>query len=282
MIVGEIMEIKLKKHMKDLQKEVILKSVDLDNDIDDFKVDIGSYEAYDKLITVSPRCVRCNLCSEVCPVDAVSSSTIVKRARIENNCVKCEICAQSCPISCIYVMETKSEMNGEDDDINYQLKEVKVPHRVLRMESISIDRTKCEDCRNCIKFCPTNAITLKDKSIIEAADNTTYPYLENKKYPYIEEKLCIGCGSCMNLCPNNAINLERILGPVIVTKNLFIDQDACVQCFLCEETCPVDAIKLEGDKVVLDNEKCIRCNVCSSKCPVSALSLKDLYTNLDE
>ncbi|MBZ9571342.1 4Fe-4S binding protein [Methanobrevibacter sp. TMH8] len=273
------MEIKLKKQMKNLEKEVILKSVDLDDDIDDFEVDIGAYEADDKFITVSPRCVRCNLCFEECPVNAVSPPTFVKRAKIEDNCVKCEICAQSCPVSCIYVMETKSKMDGEEKEINYQLKETKVPHRVLRMDSILIDRTKCENCKNCIKFCPTNAITLKDKSIIEAADNTSYPYLENEKYPYIEEKLCVGCGSCANLCPNNGITLERVLGPIFVTKSLCIDQDACVQCFLCEETCPVDAIKLEGDKVILDDEKCIKCNVCSSKCPVNALSLKNLSTD---
>lgn len=275
------MEIKLKKQLKNLQKEVILRSVDLDDDIDDFEVDIGDYEVDDKLITVSPRCVRCNLCFEECPVDAISPSTLVKRAKIEDNCVKCEICAQSCPVSCIYVMETTSQMNGEENDIKYQLNETKVPHRVLRMENIFIDRSKCENCKNCIKFCPTNAITLKNKSIIEAADNKNYPYLEDKEYPYIDEKLCVGCGSCVNLCLNNAITLERVLGPIFVTKNLSIDQDACVQCLLCEESCPVDAIKLEGEKVVLDNRKCIKCNVCSSKCPVNALSLRELSTNLD-
>lgn len=270
------MQIKLKKQMKNLQREVVFKSVDLDDDIDNFEVDIGAYEVDDKLLTISLRCVRCDSCVEECPVDAISSSSIVKRARIKDNCVKCEICAQTCPVSCIYVMKTKSAINEEYDDIESQLKEIKVPHRLLRMTTISIDRTNCENCENCVKFCPTKAITLKNKSIIEAADNTTYPNLEDKDYPYIEEKLCVGCGSCANICNNERIHLERILGPVVVTKNLRIDQDACVKCYLCEETCPVDAIKLDGDKVVLDNNKCIRCNVCSSKCPVNALNLKDL------
>jgi len=276
MIVREIMEIKLNKQMKNLQKEIILKSVDLGDDINDFEVDIGSYEVYDNYITVSPRCVRCNICFEVCPVGAVSPPTFLKRANIEDNCVKCEICAKSCPISCIYVMKTKSEINAENGDVKYRLRETKVPHRVLRMENISIDRSKCENCKNCIEFCPTGAITIKDKSIIEAADNTTYPYLEDKKYPYIEEKLCIGCGFCANLCINDSITLKRILGPIIVTKTLSINQDACVQCMLCEENCPAEAIKLEKDKVVLNDSKCIKCNVCSSKCPVSALSLKNI------
>ena len=272
------MEIKLKKQMEYLQKEVILHSVDLDDDIDDFKVDIGFYEAEDNLLAISPRCVRCNLCFEVCPVDAISPSTIVKRANIEDNCVKCEICAKSCPIDCVYVIKTKSVMNGEEkeEDIVYSLKKVKVPHRILRLESISIDRTKCESCGDCTKFCPTKAITLKDKSIIEAADDTDYQNLEDKKYPYIEENICIACGSCANLCPNDNISLERILGPIFVTKTLNINQEACVQCSLCEENCPVEAIKVEADKIVLDDSKCIKCNVCSSKCPVSALNLKNL------
>lgn len=275
---GKFMEIKLRKQMGDLQREVVLKSVDLDDDIDDFEVDIGAYDGYDKLITISPRCVRCDLCVEECPVDAISPSSAVKKSKVENNCVKCEICAQTCPVSCIYVMETKSAINkeSEDGDVEYSLKEVKVPHRVLRMKDINIDRTKCDDCGDCVKFCPTKAITIKDKSIIEAADDTSYPYLEDKEYPYIDKKLCVGCGSCVNLCSTDAITLDRTLGSVIVTKSLCIDQDACVQCYLCEESCPVDAIRLDGDEVVLDDDKCIRCNVCSSKCPVNALSLKDL------
>ena len=269
------MEIKFKKQLKNLQRETILKSVDLDDDIDDFEVDIGTIEEDDKLITISPRCVRCNLCVEECPVDAISPPNNVKIAKIEDNCVKCDICVQSCPISCIHIMETKSTITEESVDVEYYLNEVKVPHRVCRMESIDIDRTKCENCEECIKFCPTKAITLKNKSIIEAADNTKYPYLEDKNYPFIEKNLCVGCGSCANLCNSNAITLLRILGPTILTKKLHIDQSACVQCLLCEENCPVDAINLKGDQVVLDDEKCIRCNVCSSKCPVSALSLKD-------
>ncbi|KZX16576.1 ferredoxin [Methanobrevibacter cuticularis] len=276
------MEIKFKKPMKDLQREVVLKSVDLDDDIDDFQVDIGDYEVDDKFITISPRCVRCDLCVEECPVDAISSSNVVKRSRIKENCVKCEICAQTCPVSCIYALETKSKINGEKDDAEFVLKEINVPHRVLRMEDISINMELCGDCRSCIRFCPTNAISLKDKSVIEAANEKSYPDLEDRKYPYIDKNLCIGCGSCANLCSKGGIELKRTLGPIIETKKLCIDQDTCVQCFLCEESCPVEAIKLEDDKVVLDNEKCIRCNVCSTKCPVNALSLKNLNNGLDE
>jgi len=269
------MEIKLKKKIKNLQKEVILKSADFKKDIEDFSLTADDFEDNNKFISISPLCIRCNLCVEECPVEAITDSTSTKIPKINDNCVKCEICLQTCPISCIYLMEATSIINEENDDVEYFLKDKKVPHRILRMEKIDINREECTSCGSCTKFCPTNAITLKDKSIIEAADNKSYPDLEDKEYPYIRENLCIGCGSCAHLCPEGVIDLTRILGPIIETKFLEIDHDACVGCSLCEENCPVEAIKIKNGNVILDTELCISCNLCSRKCPLKALTLKN-------
>ena len=38
------MEIKLKKQIETLEREITLKSVDLDEDVDDFNVDIRDYQ----------------------------------------------------------------------------------------------------------------------------------------------------------------------------------------------------------------------------------------------
>lgn len=275
------MEITFKKDKEDLLREVLLKSADLDEDISDSNIEIGEYFVEDKFIAISPRCVRCDLCVKECPVNAITTSSFVKRSRIKDNCVKCEICPQTCPVSCIYVLETEATIsdnvvdNVADENTDstdktslitnsaeYKLKEKKIPHRVLRMEDISIDLNTCDSCGNCIKFCPTKAISM------ESTENG----------PIIDKELCIGCGACSNLCPLDAIDLKQFLGPVIETKELLINQDACVECYLCEESCPVEAISLVNDEVVLDNNKCIKCNVCSARCPVSALTLN----NLDE
>ena len=113
------MEVKLKKQIETLEKEITLKSVDLDEDIEDFNVDIHNYRNTDKLITISPRCVRCNLCVEECPINVISSSTWLKRAKIGEDCVQCEICAQTCPVSCIYVWDAETVIK-EDDSVEYQ------------------------------------------------------------------------------------------------------------------------------------------------------------------
>ncbi|MDR2873227.1 MAG: 4Fe-4S binding protein [Methanobrevibacter sp.] len=292
------MEIKFKKHLENIQREVISKSVDLDEDVKEFTVDIGDYQLNSKMFSISPRCIRCDLCVKECPVHAISSATMVRRSKVNDNCVKCEICAETCPVSCIYVMEVDSYVENDIDQVTYDIKEIKVPHRVLRMEEIYINHDKCVVCGNCTKFCPTNAISLRnvfsESETFEEIEkqSTLFKDLtssmvadvikvkdENEKYSQINESLCVGCGSCSNLCPQNAITLKRYLGPIIQTKELLINQNVCVQCYICEESCPVDAIKLEDGKLLLNTNKCIQCDVCSTNCPVSALKLKKLGEN---
>jgi len=271
------MEIKIKKPIEILEKEITLKSVDLDEDIDDFSIDIHDYKYDEKLITISPRCIRCNICVEECPINVISSSTWLKRAKIQEGCVQCEICVQSCPVSCIYVLESEATIK-KDDSVMYYLKDVNVPHRTLRMEDISINRETCIGCGSCLKFCPTNAITLKSKEFIESKgekcpENSAIEDDEKILYSYIDKDRCVGCGSCVNLCIQGAISLKRELGPIIIYSHIEFNPDICVGCTLCEESCPVGAAKFIDDKLVLDNDKCIRCKECTNHCPVGALNL---------
>jgi len=250
------MDITFKKKKDALVNDVISKSMDIDHDREDFNAEIENCSIEQKFITISPECVRCNLCSEECPVKAIDNVKSTKHPKINSNCVKCEICAQTCPVNSIKVVESRSDL---DEDVIYTLNTIKVPHRTLRMENIRVNPDKCNSCGTCVKFCPTGAITVSNN------DTAT-----------LNTDICIGCGACANVCSEDAIHLTRRLGNVIKTKKLSVDEDLCVACGVCEENCPVEAIRLKDDHIVLSENKCILCEVCSKKCPVEALKLERL------
>ncbi len=248
------MDIIFRKKLEDLQRDIALKSMDLEDRSEAADIEIDRCSVRDKFIDITPKCVRCNLCVEECPVDAIADSDAHRAARILDNCVRCEICAQTCPIRCINVVESTASI---DDEVKYDLEYLKIPHRMLRMKEIEVT-DRCTLCGTCTRFCPTGAIELGE-------DRAT-----------VDESICIGCGACVNVCPSDAVELERELGPVLKTRRLLVDQDACVECLVCEENCPTGAIRLEDGEVVVDDEKCILGEVCSTKCPVAALKLERL------
>ncbi|MEE0940087.1 4Fe-4S binding protein [Methanobrevibacter sp.] len=269
------MNVSFIKQMKNLEREVLLKSVELDDDGEDFQFELNDFSVNEEIIAVAPKCVRCNTCVEACPVNAIEPANIFRIAKITDKCVKCEICVQNCPISAIKLIDNSVVYNSEDesDVIEYNLSNVRSPHRVVRMNSISIDYSIDNNWDDCANLCPTNAFTMEFKEFFENLDmDLGIELIENELYPYINEKMCIGCGACAEISLNsNAIELDRYLGPIVHGRKIDINHESCVNCFLCEENCPTGAIELIDGEVVLDNDKCIRCVECTNHCPVGAL-----------
>ena len=269
------MNVSFIKQMKNLEREVLLKTVELDDDGEDYQGELNDFSVNEEIIAVAPKCVRCNTCVEACPVNAIEPANIFRIAKITDKCVKCEICVQTCPISAIKLIDNSVVYNSEDesDVIEYNLSNVRSPHRVVRMNSISIDYSIDNNWDDCANLCPTNAFTMEFKEFFENLDmDLGIDLIENELYPYINEKMCIGCGACAEISLNsNAIELDRYLGPIVHGRKIDINHESCVNCFLCEENCPTGAIELIDGEVVLDNDKCIRCVECTNHCPVGAL-----------
>ena len=262
--------------MKDLEREVLLKSVELDDDGEDFQFELEDFSADEEIFAVSPRCVRCNTCVGECPVNAIEPANIFRMAKITDKCVKCEICIQTCPVSAIKLINNSISYSHEDERevIEYNLSNVSCSHRVVRMNSISIDYTvddnNWDDCAN---LCPTNAFSLEFKEFFEKRNmDLGIELIDDELYPYINEKMCIGCGACREISLNDfAIELDRYIGPIVHTRFIDVNHESCVNCYLCEENCPTGAIELVDGEVTLDNDKCIRCIECTNHCPVGAL-----------
>lgn len=273
------MNISFDKQISSLEREILLKSVEIHDSGDDFQFELNKFFSQKEIIAIAPRCIRCNMCVDQCPVDAIEPANIFKIAKITHDCVKCEICVQTCPVSAIKLIDNKVSYNHDEGDeaIEYNLASISRHHRVVRMNDISIDYSDLANYDNCAKFCPTDAFTLEFKSYFEELGIDVDIELEDDVlYPVINKKLCIGCGACVQFCENDSVKLDRTIGPIVHTKNLEINQDECVNCYLCEENCPVEAIWLDEEKVVLNNDKCIRCINCTSHCPVGALNFVEI------
>lgn len=273
------MNISFDKQISSLEREILLKSVEIHDSGDDFQFELNKFFSQKEIIAIAPRCIRCNMCVDQCPVDAIEPANIFKIAKITHDCVKCEICVQTCPVSAIKLIDNKVSYNHDEGDeaIEYNLASISRPHRVVRMNDISIDYSDLANYDNCAKFCPTDAFTLEFKSYFEELGIDVDIELEDDVlYPVINKKLCVGCGACVQFCENDSVKLDRTIGPIVHTKNLEINQDECVNCYLCEENCPVEAIWLDEEKVVLNNDKCIRCINCTSHCPVGALNFVEI------
>ena len=65
------MNVSFIKQMKNLEREVLLKSVELDDDGEDFQFELNDFSVNEEIIAVAPKCVRCNTCVESCPVNAI-------------------------------------------------------------------------------------------------------------------------------------------------------------------------------------------------------------------
>ena len=274
------MNVSFIKQMKDLEKEVLLKSVELDDDSDDFQFELEDFSAEDEITAIAPRCVRCNTCVGECPVNAIEPANIFRIAKITDKCVKCEICVQTCPVSAIKVIHNSVIYDEADERevIEYKLSNVSSPHRVVRMNNISIDYSGDNNWADCASLCPTNAFTLEFKEFFEDLNmDLGIDLIDDELYPYINEKMCIGCGACVQISLNhNAVKLDRYIGPIVHSRVIDVNHDLCVNCFLCEENCPTGAVELIEDRVVLDNDKCIRCVECTHHCPVGALKRVDI------
>ena len=270
------MKVSFVKQVKNLEREVLLKSVELDDDGDDFQFELNKFSANEEIFAVSPRCVRCNTCVGECPVNAIEPANIFRMAKITDKCVKCEICIQTCPVSAIKLIDNTVSYDPEDerDVIEYDVANISCAHRVVRMNSISIDYTVDDNnWDDCATLCPTNAFTLEFKEFFENLDmDLGIELIDDELYPYINENKCIGCGACREISLNDfAISLDRYLGPVIHSRVIEVNHESCVNCYLCEENCPTGAIELVDGEVILDNDKCIRCTECTRHCPVGAL-----------
>jgi 4Fe-4S ferredoxin len=221
-------------------------------------------------------CLKCEVCSLVCPRNAVAITPTNEGLDITIDhrlCVLCEICAHFCPTGAVTLR------------VNGVAKTIFADHQGLApfFPKIGMDKEKCPEpcprdeegqehwcrqqlklvggqltecpkhCHKCLAVCPRQAIVLDPEGL------HTLP----------EPDLCLRCTQCLAVCEQEALAVNpQFIG------NLDIDDAKCPpDCLLCIEACPVKAIVREGERVYRKTESCSYCGVCANICDYGAVTL---------
>lgn len=76
---------------------------------------------------------------------------------------------------------------------------------------IQIDQQRCSFCGACVRYCPTGALVIDERS---------RPQI---KYGAFD---CVGCKKCVEICPEKAVTIQRVINPLQIRKGNFITKSS--------------------------------------------------------
>jgi len=270
-----------------------------------------------RVINDISRCILCGQCMRTCPAGAITVDRTTGIWKINPfACVQCAGCVEVCPKKCLHMDPEAAAPDVKKSEIILQVKKEDGVSRVQRKvaainmaEAAMDDRShivnnimKCIFCGQCMRNCPSGAITVDRRS----------------RTWRINLEACVNCGTCIDNCPRKCLSLGCYLGnpseitmqgsrpplrkrpsPVkaepapaapektappaeaanVPDSHIRIEADKCLFCGKCEHNCPADAISIDrrNRTWTIDREKCITCGVCADGCPAHCLTLADAW-----
>ena len=142
-------------------------------------------------------CTACQLCVQNCPNNVLHPSTDLNHlmqplVSYEDGWCRpeCTECSQVCPTGAILPLTPEEKTN------------VHIGVATVRLD-LCFANTGKENCGNCARHCPTQAIKMVRKD----------PHGRNQaRIPTVDESKCIGCGACEYLCPSRPFSAIYVNG----------------------------------------------------------------------
>ncbi len=229
-----------------------------------------------KLVLDKQRCLKCEICSTVCPrqaVSIISGESDLDIAIDSRLCVMCEVCSHFCPTGAVTLL------------FNGQPKTILADHRGVGLfyPPITLDAAKCPEpcpplpegethwCRTERRLVP-NTLTDCPKSCrvcLTACPRQVVKLAADESHVFPEVDLCLRCTQCLQVCRTQAIQISpKFIGRVVIQDGL-----CPATCTRCIDLCPVKVIVRDGERVYLKSEVCSLCGVCRNICPEGAVTI---------
>ncbi|MCL2135539.1 MAG: 4Fe-4S dicluster domain-containing protein [Candidatus Bathyarchaeota archaeon] len=233
-----------------------------------------------KLVLDRHRCVGCQICSLVCPKDAVKVEKQLSdqflKPRIDIDLSKCNFCGV-CDVTCLYGA-IKVTLNNA---CNLALLAKESYPTIDR--TITLNSNLCpKNCFECEIICPLQLIKVSRKGFdgqpINDINNLSPTEKQRIKVIVdIQKEYCPTCKLCETKCPSKTLKVTKIF-----EGKLVINSEKClINCHKCVDICPIpNVLTIIDKKISTNNAYCTYCGACKNVCPVDdALIIKRVKIN---
>jgi len=231
-----------------------------------------------KLTLDKHRCVGCQICSLVCPKDAITVEKQFKsgekalKPNIDVDLTKCNFCG-ACDITCLFGAISVT-INGVRNTVLLSKKSYPEINRM-----ITLDSKECpKDCFVCETVCPWKLIKLSrtgfdGRHIKNVNELSLTEKRRIKVHVDIQKNYCPTCKICEINCPPKTLKVKKIF-----EGKISINTDKCpYNCHDCADVCPIPNVLIvnSAGKIDINELHCIYCGACKTVCPIpEALLLK--------
>jgi len=222
-----------------------------------------------KLTLDKHRCVGCQICSLVCPKNAVKveKQTIKKplKLKVDVDLDKCNFCG-ICDITCLFGA-VKVTLN----DVHNLALIAKESYPTIN-RAITLNSNECpKNCSECETACPLQLIKISrvgfDGKPVSNVDGFSPTEKRRIKLRVdIQKEYCPTCKICEVNCPSKSLKVTKIF-----EGKLVLNTNKCpADCHDCVDVCPIPNVLCVGSdgKVVVNETYCTYCGACKNICPV--------------